>query len=230
MVMENSIQADIRRRKYTKVERMLVVLVSGLIILTGLIAAFFIFRYISERNAPPKTYYDYQLRVWRSALEKSPKDPAIHTNLGYVYMKMGNEAKGLSYFNQALKLEKNFVPALYNLGMYYKKHNRQKEAVSYLEKAGKHAVKGNKYLAYFSLGELYMDSKEYDKAIESIKQSLDDNSTIWNSYETLGRIYEIKGDKALALENYKKALSFNPDNAGLKRAIDKVENGNAGNN
>src|SRR3990172_7323992 len=130
MVMENSIKADIRRRKYTKLERMLVVLVSGLIILTGLVAAFFIFRYISERNAPPKTYYDYQLRIWRLALEKAPKDPAIHTNIGYVYMKMGNEAKGLSYFNQALKLKKNFVPALYNIGMYYKKNSRKKKPLS----------------------------------------------------------------------------------------------------
>src|SRR3990172_3622419 len=139
--MENSVQADIRKRKYTKLERTLALVVSGVIILTGLMAAFFIFRYISERDAPPKTYYDYQLRMWRAALEKSPKDPAIHTNIGYAYMKMGDEAKGLSYFNQALKLEKNFVPALYNIGMYHKKHGRKKEAISYLERVGKHAAK-----------------------------------------------------------------------------------------
>jgi len=228
--MENTVKADTRKRKYTQQERMLAILVSALIIITGLAAAFFIFKYISERNAPPRTYYDYQLRIWRSMLEKSPKDPAVHTNLGYVYMKKGDEATGLSYFNQALKLDKNFVPALYNIGMYYKKHGRKEQAVSYLERAGKQAVEGNKYLAYYSLGELYVKDKEYDKAIESIKLSLDDNPTIWNSYEQLGLIYESRGDKTQALENYKKALSFNTGNDNLKRKVDKLTNGNPSSN
>ena len=228
--MENSVKADIRRRKYTKQERVLAILVSALIVLTGLLAAFFMYKYISDQNAPPRTYYDYQLRVWRSMLERSPKDPAVHTNIGYAYMKMGDEAKGLSYFNQALALDKNFVPALYNLGMYYKKHGQKKQAISYLERAGKQAVKGNKYLAYYSLGELFMSDKNYDKAIESIKKSLDDNPTIWNSYEKLGLIYELRGDKAQALENYKKGLSFNPGNDNLKQKVDKLTNGNSTSN
>lgn len=225
--MENTAKADTQARKYPQKERMLALLVSALIVVTGLAIAFFMYKYISEQNAPPKTYYDYQLRVWRSMLDKSPKDPAVHTNLGYVYMKIGDEAKGLSYFNGALKLDKNFVPALYNLGMYYKKQGRKSEAVSYLTKAGKQAVKGNKYLAYYSLGELYLKDKDYDKAIEATRQSLADNATIWNSYDQLGRIYEAKGDKAQALENYKQALTFNTGSEKLKQKVDKLTDGNS---
>ncbi|KKK58819.1 hypothetical protein LCGC14_3040580, partial [marine sediment metagenome] len=104
----------------TRLETLLrVVLVLILIIVISL-AGYFLLKFFQERNRPPRTYYEYQLAIWKNTLSRYPKSPDVHTNLGYVYLKMGEEARGLEYFNSALKIDKNFAPALYNLGLYHR--------------------------------------------------------------------------------------------------------------
>lgn len=224
--MENtSIEHSSIRMKRTGRERFMIVLVSVLLIAVGVAAAFTLYTFISKRNAPPKTYYDYQLRTWKNALSNNPKDPNANTNVGYIYMKMGREAAGLRYFNTALRYDDKFVPALYNKGMYYKRNGQNDEAIKLLKQAGKLAGQDSKYLAYFSLGEVYAGIKKYDLAKEAYEKAIADNSTIWNSYSQLGKVYELENDMDKALENYKKALAFNPDDAKTKRKVRELENG-----
>ncbi len=206
----------------TRLEMLLRVALVLILIIVITAAGYFLLKFFQERNRPPRTYYEYQLAIWKNTLSRYPKSPDVHTNLGYVYLKMGEEARGLEYFNSALKIDKNFAPALYNLGLYHRKKGNYKPALKYLKKAGKFSSDGNKYLTYFTIGEIYEKQGKPDDAISAFEMSAEDNGSMWNTSYKLGRLYEKKGDAQLALENYKKAALFNPDHEQLKKAITRL--------
>ena len=196
-----------------------IVLLAVVIVLAG---SFMLVQFFQARNQPPRTYNDYQLRIWLTLLEKNPKDPAVLTNIAYIYLKMGQDGKALDYLQKALAIKPKFVPGLYNLGIYYKKQGQTDKAVKLLSQAAANADRSNKYLAYFTLGEIYQANKEYDKAIASYNKSLEDNATIWNTYKRLGETYEQLDKKTEALDNYQKAARFNPESLSLKKKIQEL--------
>jgi len=145
------------------------------------------------------------------------------TNVGYIYMKMGNESKALTYFDRALSTDKKFVGALYNKGMLLYENGDDSEAVKLLSTAGKNAAKGNKNLAYFSLGEIFFKREQYDTALKYLNLANKDNETVWNVHELLGKVYEAQNDKKKALEHYETAGSFNPDSTELQDKIKELK-------
>lgn len=212
--------------KKRRLEAWLSVVVIVLLILFTVAFMLFVFKFFSQREAPPRNYFDYQLRIWRLALEKDPKNPVTYTNIGYLYLKANQPEQGLTYLNKALRLDPKFVPALYNLGVYYHKSGQTALAIKYLNKAARLAVEQNKYLAYYTLGEIYEKQGKVKKAKESYEKSLADNSTIWNSHYRLGLLALKENNKAEALQHFQAAAQFNPTNEKLKREIKKLKGAN----
>lgn len=200
--------------------------VIALLILFTIGFMLFIFKFFSQRQAPPRNYFDYQMRIWRLALEKDPKNPVIYTNIGYLYLKQNQPAQGLTYLNKALRLDPKFVPALYNLGVYYRKVGQTTLAIKYLTKAANLAVEQNKYLAYYTLGEIYEKQGKIKEAKENYEKSLADNSTIWNTHYRLGLLALKENNKAEALQHFQTAAQFNPTNEKLKKEINKLKGAN----
>lgn len=56
-----------------------------------------------------------------------------------------------------------------------------------------------------------------DEAIDIFRKNVKDHPTSWNVYDSLAEAYERKGDKKLAIENYRKALSLVPVEEQKKR-------------
>ena len=63
--------------------------------------------------------------------------------------------------------------------------------------------------------------KEYDRAIESAKSSIDAKETA-QGYSLLGSIYYMKGNVSAAMANWNKALSIDPDMKEVKEMMEKV--------
>lgn len=66
-----------------------------------------------------------------------------------------------------------------------------------------------------------LGQKKYDEAITVFAKNTKDYPRSWNTYDSLGEAYATKGDKKLALANYKKALAMVEDPA-QKRRIEGV--------
>ncbi|HXE42239.1 MAG TPA: tetratricopeptide repeat protein, partial [Candidatus Baltobacteraceae bacterium] len=62
-----------------------------------------------------------------------------------------------------------------------------------------------------------------DKAIELCKLNVTNYPTAANNYRRLGDAYQIKGEKELAIQNYKKALELNPNMTSAKKALEKLK-------
>ena len=53
-----------------------------------------------------------------------------------------------------------------------------------------------------------------------------ENSNSWNAFDSLGEAYELFGDNAKAIENYKKSVLLNPDNEHAKSKIISLQENN----
>ncbi len=73
------------------------------------------------------------------------------------------------------------------------------------------------------LGYSLMGSQRIDDAIEIFELNVRTFPNSANAYDSLGEAYFNKGDKKSALFNYKKSLELNPNNAGAKEIIGKIE-------
>lgn len=56
------------------------------------------------------------------------------------------------------------------------------------------------------------------EAIEILKLNVEKFPNSWNTYDSLGEAYLIKGSKELAILNYEKSLKLNPKNLARKKA------------
>lgn len=64
-----------------------------------------------------------------------------------------------------------------------------------------------------NLGYVYLyQRQDVERAIELFKKNVADHPDSWNTYDSLGEGYAAKGETALAIENYAKALEMAPEN------------------
>jgi CubicO group peptidase (beta-lactamase class C family) len=72
------------------------------------------------------------------------------------------------------------------------------------------------------LGYQLLEMKRTKDAIEIFKLNVEAYPRAANTYDSLGEAYMINGDKELAIQNYKKSLELNPNNANAAEALKKL--------
>ncbi|MFZ2491929.1 MAG: serine hydrolase [Thermoanaerobaculia bacterium] len=73
------------------------------------------------------------------------------------------------------------------------------------------------------LGYMLLQSGKVDEAIEIFKLNVESFPKSWNVYDSLAEAYAAKGEKALAIENYKKSVEINKANVNGVNAIKRLE-------
>lgn len=74
-----------------------------------------------------------------------------------------------------------------------------------------------------NLGYEFLRAKKTDEAIALFQLNTEDFPKSANTWDSLAEGYMVKGDKAKAIENYKKSLALNPDNKNAAEQIKKLE-------
>ena len=69
---------------------------------------------------------------------------------------------------------------------------------------------------------LYL-TKDVKEAIAFFKYNTDNFPRSANAYDSLGEAYMVKGDKAQAIENYKKSLKLDPNNQNAARRLQTLQ-------
>lgn len=135
---------------------------------------------------------DFQgaINTYRRALELDPFNLITHYRLGYVYVQSGNLEQAEYHLNEALKIEKDFAPALAALGYVYRRMGEKMQPGIDRDQiqnmAEEHLLKG-----------LKIASKLVD----------DDNESWWGS---LGGLYRRRGQIDQAIDAYERASKITP--------------------
>lgn len=120
--------------------------------------------------------------------------------------------QALAWADQSIATQTTFQNLRTKAAILEKKGDA-KTAADLRERAFKIATEADINLYGYQL----LQQNKLDEAIAMFKKNVKDHPESWNTYDSLGEGYAAKGDKKLAIENYRKALSMTTDPAQKKR-------------
>ena len=120
--------------------------------------------------------------------------------------------EGLTWVERSIALNENFNNDWVK-GELLAKLGRIAEAKTYHEKAMAVATEAD----INTLGYQYLQANNVGQAIALFRQNVKAHPDSWNVYDSLGEAYERQGEKGMAIENYRKALTRVKDKTQRER-------------
>jgi tetratricopeptide (TPR) repeat protein len=139
--------------------------------------------------------FEAAFKVAESIYDTHQSLPTYWNQVATCYLIQGNERKALLFYNKALEVTPNYVPALNNIGVMYEKSGQDQKALVALQRA----LKNGRFTKTprFNLGHLYLSYNLADEALPLFKgladeapQDADVRAGLANSLAQLGRWQE----------------------------------------
>lgn len=167
---------------------------------------------------------DTEVASWSAVVKRNPTDAGGWFDLGVAYIDAGRYQEAEAALNKALQLYggRDKAPHLdYYFGVVYAKQGAKEKAEEYLKRAA--AKFPDNPLPYDQLAQLYISMGRYDDAIKQLDHILKKiDPTLADVYELRGQAYEKKGDKSKAMDDYLKALSYDPSRQEARRGLQRL--------
>jgi type IV pilus assembly protein PilF len=143
--------------------------------------------------------------------EQDRQKASIHSGLGYQHLQQGNATSALREFLEAEKLNPKDPTIQFALGAAYNAKGHFQEGLEHYRKALELDPKYTE--AHNAMGATYLELGQWDDAIHEFNLVLQDDLYLTPFYalNNLGQAYYRKGDRAKAIECYKRALAMKPD-------------------
>jgi protein O-mannosyl-transferase len=148
---------------------------------------------------------------FEKVLKIKPDDIDAHTNLGKIYADQGKDDEAMVYYNKALQVDPNQASTYVHLGVMLTKQGHIDEAIALYRKAIERKMKYSSPL-HVGLGTLLLEQGKIEEAIYEFDYAvkLKPDATTFNN---LGVALGLKGRTDEAMENHKKAIRLDPNNA-----------------
>lgn len=159
-----------------------------------------------------------------TALEKAhtlaPSNYAIEWQLAKAYAQANRSKDAEIAYRTTIQLKPDFIPAYTSLADLYESQKDLDKAIAVYGSAANYTQKNAE--ALFRLGRLFFNrsgSGDFARAESVWQQAVSIQPNFSNAYYSLGLLYEKQGNRAAALEQYRKVLALNPDNKDIKLKI-----------
>ena len=158
------------------------------------------------------------LAAYSKALELDEKSTYAHFGLGIVYAQMGALDKAEAQYQRAIALDPTYEEVHVNLGALYAAQERYDDAASEYRKA----LAINPYYpqAMYNLAVAYEALGKTDDAIDAYRQTISFDPTMLPPRINVALLlYNKKGDRQGAIDQFHAILKINPNNATAKDAL-----------
>ncbi len=155
----------------------------------------------------------YMRKNYRQALEDitkaekmDPRDPEVHTIKGLIYFNLREYDRAERAYKKALKLDKGFTQARYNLCGLYLTVKRWDDAVEQCGKAAEDFLYRSRDRAFTNLGVAYYQKGDYERAEEAFRQALEINPSLVYAHNELGKLLLKTGRTSEAIASFRLAV------------------------
>ncbi len=153
----------------------------------------------------------------RKAVQKYPKNPVAHYNLGIAYTNEDEYERAVAAFQHAIRLNPKFAEAYYSLGMAYEALENYADAMRALQTA----LRLNPKLPdiQLNLGLLLSKAGQHQEAVKMLRTVRVGKDSL-NYFCTIGTV-ALKSDSTTqdALEAFEHALRLKPDSLSLYQLL-----------
>ena len=146
--------------------------------------------------------------LFRDALEKNPKSPMIHFNLGYFEQNRGDFTEARVLYAKARELKPDYSPAYNNEGLIYWERGEKKEAEQWFYTAV--GYDPHNLSAVINLAMAKLERGNADEAIVLLEQALREDPYNVQALIKLGAAYGKKEMYREGLAAFQKAWKLNP--------------------
>ncbi|WP_308577279.1 DnaJ domain-containing protein [uncultured Parvimonas sp.] len=168
---------------------------------------------INQFNKVQKYLDRGQIDLARRALtEIRTTNPISMKYKGEISIKLGNITDGIYELDKYIDTDSTNPELYFEVSDILSENGKTKEALQYLFDASQYS---SGYSLYSRFGDIYADTKQYDKAIESFNRidlsSLDQNGSSYINY-CLAFCYNRKGSYASGMDYAERSISQNENN------------------
>lgn len=110
------------------------------------------------------------ITAYRVRLSSEPDNPALHNNLGNLYVLRNRMDEAIEEFKTAARLDRTSAVPWNNLGTVYKKIGKVLPAKDAFQKAL--SIDPSYALVYYNLGTLYDEAGDYDNAMANYLKAI----------------------------------------------------------
>jgi len=150
----------------------------------------------------------------------APQEPDVYLQLGSGYSKAGKEDEAIHWYNEALRHDSNFRPAIKQLGAALIDQGQFQRAVEVLRPAA--AVPPADDALYSDLGNAYLHVGQFDAAQQALRRALELNPDQPQAQNLLGLLAVEKGDVVEAEARFRSAIRSQPDFADAHNNLGNV--------
>ena len=152
----------------------------------------------------------FEAKVLVKKLMKGSGLSAVLKNIeGYCNNELGNTNLAIQCFEEAIKLDKLYKHAYFNLGLTYQNKENYHKAAQYYSSALD--IDSGYYQANLNLAYCYKQLKFFDDSINFYKKAIDLKPTLPDAYNNLGLVYLAQKKFQSALNCFKKTLEISPN-------------------
>lgn len=165
-----------------------------------------------------------QVRHWRDdlalfgrAVAVTENNSIMHNNFANTLRAQGRYQEALIHFNEALRINPQYLRAYNNKGLTLYDMDRVEEAIEIF----KELISNSKSWAdpHNNLGLAYAKKGELDLAVQSYSEAIRLKSDYFKALNNLGVALKSQGKIEQAIEQWQKALTFKPDYAKAHRNL-----------
>jgi len=158
---------------------------------------------------------------FQTAVEMDPNFYDAFIQLG-VLTSGAKKDVALDYFNSAIAAQPKSIEAHYFKGMYFQERGRVEEALAtYMQIL---AIDSTYPFAHYNIGFIKLTAENKpDSAILYFAKAIKANPRYFEAYYNRGYCYELLGNKSLASNDYKLALSINSQFDLAAAGLDRVQ-------
>ncbi len=185
----------------------------------------FFYAYLTFRQ---NTYWREPLGFFERTLAYAPESPAVHYNLGNIYVEANRKEEAIRSYQKAIDLKPRYDEAYNNLGNVYSEIGRWEEGVLSYQKAIE--ITPDFADAHNNLGLAYFSLRQPEEAIRAYHKAIALKPDYAEAHNNLGVAYAAMNRREEAIASYKKAIGLKPDHANayfslgnVYRAMDKRE-------
>ena len=138
-------------------------------------------------------------------------DPETATDIGNIFLELGNRGDAAKWYAKALEIDGSFAPGINNVANIKRHNGSNKEAADLY----KRAIEADPQLfqAYVGGAASFLELGDLDQAETLAIQAIGINESVPVINEILGIIYQKKGSHEKAIEHHRKELAINPKNS-----------------
>ncbi len=134
---------------------------------------------------------------------------APYTELGIIATEAGDYETALGHFEKALKIDRGYAPALYNMGNALAKQAMFEKAVTAYKKALK--ADPELLMAYDNLGKSYIHLGRFNEALQSFDRALALRPDLAEALIGKGIVFHSMGRYREAIRVYERAIGIQPE-------------------